>query len=136
MGSFLNGRGNRDKGLGQKGFTLVEVMVALGVLAFGILAIASMQMASLSGTNLAAKTTEGTTVGMDRIEQFVGLDYDDSNLAAGNHGPVTEGNYQIIWTVTEGQPLTNTKTIDLTVQWQEKGVAKTASLTYVKMDII
>ena len=39
----------------EKGFTLVEVMVAVAILSFGILAVAAMQNAALLGT------TFGTT---------------------------------------------------------------------------
>lgn len=121
----------------QGGFTLVEVMVALGILAFGILAIASMQTSSLGGTNLAASTTEATTLAMDRLERLMLLAYTHADLNDGAHTPITQGRYTISWNVTTGTGhLTNTKTIAVTVQWDEKGAPKTSTLTYIKMDII
>jgi type IV pilus assembly protein PilV len=120
----------------QSGFTLIEVMAALSILAFGILAVASMQAASLGGTTLAGSTTEATTVAMDRMEQLVSRSYSHSDLNSGTHPPVTQGRFIINWTVTVNQPLTNTKTVTVMAQWTEKGVTRTSSLTYVKMDVI
>jgi prepilin-type N-terminal cleavage/methylation domain-containing protein len=121
----------------QGGFTLVEVMVALGILAFGILAIASMQTSSLGGTNLAASTTEATTRAMDRLERLMPLAYTHADLSDGDHPPITDGRFTIRWNVATGTGLlTNTKTIAVTVQWNEKGAPKTSTLTYIKMDII
>ncbi len=120
----------------HSGFTILEVMVALSILAFGILAIASMQTASLSGTNLAGGITEATNAAMDRVEQLISRAYSHADLNSGNHGPVVQGRITLNWTVTLNQPLVNTKTIQVTAQWNEKGVPKTSSLTYIKMDVI
>lgn len=122
----------------QEGFTLIEVMVALGILAFGILAIASMQTASLGGTNLAGNVTESSTLAMDRIERLIATSYNNSDLSAGSHPstPIVQGKYTISWFVTVGQLFTNTKTIQVTVQWSEKGAPKSTGLTYVKMDVV
>jgi type IV pilus assembly protein PilV len=120
----------------QSGFTLIEVMVALSILAFGILAVASMQGASLSGTNLAGSTTEATTAAMNRMEQLISRSYSHTDLSSGSHGPVVQGRFTLSWTVTVNQPLADTKTVAVTAQWSEKGVTKTSSLTYVKMDVI
>jgi type IV pilus assembly protein PilV len=118
------------------GFTIIEVMAALSILAFGILAIASMQAASLGGINLAGSTTEGTTNAMDRMEQLMSKSYSDANLSTGSAHTATQGRYTLTWSVTVNQPLTNTKTVVVTASWSEKGVPKTSSLTYVKMDVI
>jgi type IV pilus assembly protein PilV len=122
----------------QLGFTLVEVMVALGVLAFGILAIASMQTPSLGGTNTAREVTTATGIAMDRMETFASLSYGHSDLSDGSHGPAYDstGRYTINWTVDQDAPIENTKTINVTVQWSEKGATKTSSLVFIKMDII
>ena len=126
---------NRDS---QFGFTMIEVMVALGILAFGILAVASMQTSSLSGTRTAHCVTEATTVAMDKVEDIMMLPYSDANLSSGAHGPEYDpsNRYRIDWTVTDDVPVESTKTIDVTVQWQERGVVRTSSLTYIKMDVI
>ena len=119
----------------QFGFTLIEVMVALGILAFGILAIASMQTASLGGTSLAASTTEASTIAMDRLERLIATSYSGSDLSIATHGPIVDGRYTTTWDVSNG-PVTNTKAIAVTVQWDEKAATKTVTLNYVKMDII
>ncbi|MFC1533002.1 prepilin-type N-terminal cleavage/methylation domain-containing protein [Thermodesulfobacteriota bacterium] len=57
------------------GFTLVEVMVSLGILSFGVLAVASMQNAALLGSVKSNSVTQATTIGMDRMERLMGLPF-------------------------------------------------------------
>jgi prepilin-type N-terminal cleavage/methylation domain-containing protein len=60
----------------EKGFTLVEVMVAVAILSFGILAVAAMQNAALLGTNKSNSVTEATTVAVDRMERLFAIPFD------------------------------------------------------------
>jgi len=60
----------------EHGFTLVEVMVALGILAYGILAVAAMQNSALLGITRSNNITEATTVAMDRMERLFAMDFD------------------------------------------------------------
>ena len=125
----------------QKGFTLIEIMVGLGILAFGILAVASMQTASLTGTSKAYSVTDATTVAMAQLEQLMSLSYSHSDLTDGNHPSTTvtdtTGRYRIEWTCDDDLPVTNTKTIQVVVSWDEPGgVAKSTELTYIKRDVI
>jgi prepilin-type N-terminal cleavage/methylation domain-containing protein len=117
------------------GFTLVEVMVSLGILAFGILAIASMQTASLGGTSLAGNTTDATTVAMSQMDALIPLAYTNTQMTIGNHTVPNTGRFTVSYQVTAG-PMSNTRNIRLTVGWKEKGADKTTSLTYTKMDVI
>jgi prepilin-type N-terminal cleavage/methylation domain-containing protein len=59
----------------EKGFTLIEVMVALFILTIGILAVASMQNSSLLGTAKSHAVTQATTVAMDRMERLLALPF-------------------------------------------------------------
>ena len=125
----------------QNGFTIVEIMVALGILAFGILAVASMQTASLSGTSKAHSVTDGTAVAMAQVEQLMALTYSHSDLTDGSHPstPVTDasGRYRIEWFCDNDDPVPNTKTIQVVISWDEPGgVTKSTDLTYIKMDVI
>jgi len=66
----------RRKGLkNERGFTLVEVMVALGILSFGVLAVASMQNTSLLGTARSNSVTTATNIAMDRMERLMALPF-------------------------------------------------------------
>ena len=124
----------------RDGFTILEILVALGILAFGILAVASMQTASLSGTSKAQSGTDGTAVAMAQLEQLMALNYSDSNLTDGSHPstPMTDatGRYNIEWFCDNDVPVPNTKTIQVVISWDEGGVTKSTDLTYVKMDVI
>jgi prepilin-type N-terminal cleavage/methylation domain-containing protein len=117
---------------GREGFTLIEVIIAMGILAFGILAIASMQTSSLGGTSFSGGMTEATTVAMDRLEVLMTRPYTHADLTNGEHGPFVQDGNTVRWTVTNNQLLNNTKTIAVTVQYRDKSL----SLTYVKMDVI
>jgi type IV pilus assembly protein PilV len=100
----------------DKGFTLLEVIVAISILAFGLLAVASMQATAIRGNSFAIGTTEATTCAADQAEKLMALPYDDANLDDGDHS-ATEGRYSIDWTVTDDTPTTDSKTINVIVTW-------------------
>jgi len=154
----LNNTAKMRKGSKQEGFTLLEVIVAISILTFGILAVASMQAASIRGNSLSSAVTGGTTWAGDQVERLMALPYDDPLLqdtdgdaAAGlnNTGfdndpdtqadadhQATEGRYTITRTVADDTPITNTKTINVTVTWTDQGVQKSISLQRVIPRII
>ena len=55
--------------LKEKGFTLIELMIAMIVLGIGILALIQMQVAAMSGNSSANQMTIATTLAQDQIEQ-------------------------------------------------------------------
>jgi prepilin-type N-terminal cleavage/methylation domain-containing protein len=112
----------------RSGFTLIEVMVALGLLAFGILAIASMQEASLLTSGKAYNLTDGTSVAMDKMEYLVGRaptddDLDDTDGAYGVHATENRGKFTIDYSVEEndGNLPNGCKLIRVRVIWTDAG---------------
>ena len=154
----LNNTAKMTKEGKEKGFTLLEVIVAISILTIGILAVASMQISSIRGNSLSSAVTGGTTWAGDQVERLMALPYDDPLLqdtdgdsAAGldntgfDNDPNTqadadqqaiEGRYTIYWNVADDTPMTNTKTINVTVTWTDHGVQKTVSLQRVIPRII
>jgi len=130
-----------DKGIRclkkEKGFTILEVIVAMSILTFGFLAVASMQATSIRGNSFAGGVTEGTTWAGYQVERLMALPYDHNDLdQAQNPHQVTEGRYAIVWNVTDDTPITNTKTINVTVTWMDHGVQKNVSMQRVIPRII
>jgi len=123
---------------GQNGFTLLEVIVAISILMFGILAVASMQSASIQGNDYSISLTEGTTIAADRVERMVRLPYTHADLAptSGTPRTATVNNYTVSWTVTDNFPITDTKTVMLTVTWTEHGNTKSITLPRIVPRII
>jgi prepilin-type N-terminal cleavage/methylation domain-containing protein len=125
-----------DKINNDKGFTLLEVVFAVSILTVGILAVASMQVASIRGNSYAWSTTEASTVAMGQIETLIDLPYNDAALTAGDHGPVTNGRYNISWRVTNDQLIARTKTIRLTVNWTDYALPRNISMAFTLGEII
>jgi type IV pilus assembly protein PilV len=126
--------------IGEKGFTLLEVIVAISILTFGLLAVASMQMTAIRGNYNASNITEATTVAQDRLENLMGLLYSDPLLDPGNDlsdpAPPSPSGYTITYDVLDNNPMMNTRLIAVTVQWQDKGVQKQSVLTCVKPQVL
>ncbi len=59
----------------QKGFTLVEIMVAVVILSIGLLAVASMQVTAVNTTSSASSTTEATNLAQIKLEELMALQY-------------------------------------------------------------
>ncbi|MFK5950519.1 MAG: prepilin-type N-terminal cleavage/methylation domain-containing protein [Methylococcales bacterium] len=65
----------------QKGFTLIEILIALVILSVGILGVGAMQLTSIKGNSKARQISEASNLAADRIELFMTLDYDAATFA-------------------------------------------------------
>ena len=126
---------------GQEGFTLLEVIVAISILMFGILAVASMQSASIRGNALSISLTEGTALAADRVEKILTRSWTHADLTHNTTGtyhsdPSPPSGFTVRWTVTDNSPITDTKTVLITVSWKEHGVDKSITLPRIIPRII
>ncbi len=74
----------------EAGFTLMEILIAIAILAFGLLAVATMQVSSIKRNSQAIGITEGITVAQDKIEEFIGLDYNHTDLSDTDNDGTTQ----------------------------------------------
>jgi len=118
-----------------KGFSLIEVLIAITIFAVGLLAVASMQMTSVKGNFSARNVTEAITLGQAKAEELYTLSYDHSDLTAGTHTQAL-GYYNYSWTVVDNDVLNNTKTITLDIQYTKGGLLKQAQIVMAKPDVI
>ena len=133
----------------EKGFTLVEVIVAISILSFGLLAVASMQVTAIMGNSLSGNLTEASALAGDRMEKLMSMDYDAAQLddtdddgadgledasaaTADGEDPRDLGIYDIYWNVAENAAFNNTKTVNVIVTWTQRGSQKTFVMQGIK----
>lgn len=105
---------------GQRGFTLIEILIALVITVLGLSAIAAMFVANAQGTSYARHATEASVLAEDQLELM--LTTPSASLTSGfdqvdEHGqPVASGGYSRVWSVTWDGDLAR---IAVTVTWLE-----------------
>ncbi len=135
----------------EKGFSLIEILIAIAVFAIGILAVGKMQITAIKGNYFANDLTEATTLAQDRIEKLISLSYTDpllddtngnshagidgANATTADHNAV-DGRYNIFCNIAPDYYISNTKEIRVIVAWTDKGAPKSVSITSMKADII
>ena len=129
----INGSDNK---ISNKGFTLIEILIALAIFSIGILGVASLQISSVNYNSYARRITEATTYGVERMETLMVLPYDADDLnPADNPHEITEGTYTVSWVVTEAAD-SDYKTINMTVIWFARGIEKKIRLDCIKSEVI
>jgi prepilin-type N-terminal cleavage/methylation domain-containing protein len=120
----------------QRGFTILELLIAISILTVGLLGVASMQVSGIRGNYFSANTTIGLTLAEEKMEELLALDYDHGDLQdseLGNNGDLTttatidhdetvEGLYHRIWNVRDedtGAGWPDMKTITVIVEWEQ-----------------
>ena len=107
----------------ERGFTLIEVMVAVLLLALGLAALAAVQITAVTVNARANGMTRLVTMAQERLEALLALPYNHPNLldtAAGAAkttydaapGDVPDG-HRVYWCVNEDFPRPQLKTIDV-----------------------
>jgi len=145
---------------GERGTTLIEVMIALGVLSVGALALVRLTVASAEGAGVSSRLTYATILARSKLDELVRLNPTDAALTDGTHdepggqnlGPTgrpykpsgaptgafdsDDGWYARSWTVTD-QTIDATsvapdyKRIVVEVSWYDGSVKRRRQVTVV-----
>jgi type IV pilus assembly protein PilV len=155
---FLNQSISTTESNRNRGFSLIEVLIAVAIFAIGILAVGSMQLAAIKTNARSRNSMTVVTVAKDRAEQMMALPYDHADLVGSaapgtQHTPAADvdgidndedgqideggetGQVGITWNVIDDQPVAGAKTIRVTVTRTTGLRQRRASLDFVKANM-
>jgi type IV pilus modification protein PilV len=112
----------------QRGFTLIEVLMAMVILGVGIMSIVALVTRDITYNNSSRRQTQGYTWAMERVEHLRSIPYADVVTDTATQGP-----YSVQWTVTDNSAnVDGTKLVDVVVQWNGRDVA---NLTFTRSEV-
>ena len=118
-----------------RGFTILEVMIVIGILAFGLLSLSSMQIHAMKGGNQGRHASRAAALAESEMEflQYASWTSGAIDPTTGwttpttrqtdvqvEGGSGTEQDYSLSYRVTDLEP-TFTRAIDVEVSWTEPG---------------
>jgi len=119
--------------------TLLEVMIALGILAVGLLAMLAMQVSAMRSGKYGRHTTQAAQLARDQIEYLHRLDWGDAEVQPTGWTPATflgdggprivtvdsaagtqqEMTYNVSYRVSNDATDSNLRLMDVRVTWTE-----------------
>jgi type IV pilus assembly protein PilV len=122
--------GESERAGGQRGFTLIEVMIALVVLAMGMATMGAMQLHALRGGNSGRHATQAASLAKGQMEQLQSLAWSQLNVTTGWSAADTRDNtvqgspdrvemlYTVDWRISD-LVAGWTRSIDVRVRWND-----------------
>lgn len=142
--------------MNQKGFSLIEILIAMVILSVGLLSLFMLQSAAVKGNQRSSLLSERVTVATKHLEFLLILPFDDTRLSdddqvsddAFDHTPETDGtdnngdgtidddldddesNYTVQWNVED--ITSDQKSITLSVTGSSLGQDRTVTLSTIR----
>ena len=108
----------------SKGFSLIEVMIALVILAVALLALAGLMITTTKNTSFGGHMTEAATFAQDKLEQLRAAPWTgivagvDTVTTAIPGAPGTGVSYARSWTVADN-PNGDQRWVTITITWTD-----------------
>ncbi len=102
----------------NKGFTLIECLIAISILSIALLATASLTISIIKDNHVARRFSTATTLVQDKVEDLKMLSY--LAVASSSEGYNTIAGYSVFrrnTIVTVNSPVAGAKQISVTVFW-------------------
>lgn len=102
----------------DRGFTLIEVMVALTIFATGMLALALTVPLATKRIMSAGTQTRASAIASEVAEDLLTAPYGDGSISSGTHDDAAnphDGIYFVRWVVEDDQPTESCKRITIKV---------------------
>jgi len=136
------------KGLGQQGFTLVEILVAITLMLLGVFAVLGMQTVALQSNSIANQLSVATSLASEALEDISSSRWSSTGAAITN-GTTTltfgtsstyttystnqsVGLFTITCTPTLDSPISGIVQLDVTATYSYKGNTKRVTMTGYK----
>jgi prepilin-type N-terminal cleavage/methylation domain-containing protein len=102
----------------NKGFTLLEILIAITVFSIGLLGMATLTTGIIRG-NLASKNlTTATTLAQDQMENVIRIGYTGASSKDENYGNIADYPlYKRVTVIDNNKPAADMKTMTVTVSW-------------------
>jgi len=118
-----------------KGFTLIEVLMAMTILSVGILAVASLQISAVHNNGMGNLLTQATMLAQEKMESLKSTD----DIAALTDGSDTDidhygdsgGIFNRSWTISNPLGGSSSRQIEIAVQWSRSGVNRTVIIAAI-----
>ena len=129
---------------GQKGFTLVEVVMATMLLVIGIGIIATVTSGIVRKNFHSQNHTQAVVLAQNKIEELLAEGYEGADLTAGEYenpdNPInatadSSGMFYQSWKIEDVKPIPRSKYITSNIRWTDSANQEhTVSLTAVCID--
>jgi prepilin-type N-terminal cleavage/methylation domain-containing protein len=113
----------------NRGFSLVEVLIAIVVLAVALMGLATLQVRCIRSNDLANRTTQATNLGQVKLEELIFRaatgEHFDAGVTVDNENPVAVpgddqgGIFTRSWEFVDDSPVPAARTIIVTVVWND-----------------
>lgn len=103
----------------SKGFTMIEILIALVILSVSLLALAGLMAMTTKNTSFGGHMTEAATFAQDKLEGLRVTPW--ASIASGNDAKTgsTWVSYSRTWTVATNTA-GNLRTVTITVSWTDR----------------
>ncbi len=107
--------------LNNRGFSLIELMIAMAILAIGLLGLAGLQGTAINGNHHGNMISQATVLAQDTIELIQNIAYDDIDTATNADLPASEtvNNFDRTILIEDDTPLNELKRVTVTVSWRK-----------------
>lgn len=103
----------------DKGFTFIEIMIAVFLLVTALLGLISTTGMVINSNSFSKMMSTATTLAQDKMEELRNTSY--TGISEAGSPETVESIYTRRWTVASNVPATGMKTIAVTVSWSWKG---------------
>lgn len=100
----------------DRGFTLVETLVALTIFAFVLTGLTQGLMSTIRANDQARRLTRAGALAQALLEDLQGRDAG----ALGSGSDTVERGYRRLWTITADAPVAGARTVEIVVEWLDR----------------